>query len=523
MARNLYRFYLYIIFIALAGFAVGVTAQLLATLFAFTALRGSYSPAPTQAALVQSLIFAIIGWIISGALGGFHYWLIRRDQKQDQAAAGGSAIRSFFLNMAEATGILLVVPLIGFVVLGKWAYNNDSDVSYALGIALPALLMVILLELERRRFPAHKGAALVFQRLHFFGVQLILLFFLSGSFSSGFRPLIDLLFFGGRGECSNGYCQTYQAAGLAITLLWFCACWLIYSLLTSRDSSRLVRMIMHGVSLAFGLGWILYGVFIACKVILSPLFHLPMSFNDVLGSYAEDDLITPLALGTLSTAMYYLLLRDVSQRGLIERSTLFLSEAAIAAILSASVFWWGCGSLLYNLLQTITPAPDAPNGLSWVIALALLITGLGYIPLDLLIWRRFALDPANAIGPRRSLVLALLAAGILALASGGVVALYAWGTALLGSPLNNWPQIAHSGLAATIVGAALSAIYVWPLRGEHLLVRSSRSDLPPTPEVPPTQPIIEDILDELLAGHISRAEAAARIRALQGTAMLMLV
>lgn len=522
MARNLYRFYLYIVFIALIYFAVGVTAWLLSTLFAFTGLRGPYSAVPTQAALVQSVVFAVIGWLISGALGGLHYWLIRRDQQQDQTA-GESAIRSFFLNMSEATGVLLAVLLIGFVALGNWAYNNGGDVAFAVGIALPTLLMVILLELERRRFPLQKGAALVFQRLHFFGVQLMLLFFLASAFSTGFRPLVDIVFFGGRGECSNGYCQSHQAVGLAVTLLWFVVCWLVYCLLTRSDSSRLVRMIMHGVSLAFGLGWMLYGVFVALKVLFSPLFHLPMGFNDVLGSYASADFITPLALGILSTAVYHLLLRDVAQRGLIGRSTLFLSEITIAAILLAGVFWWGCGSLLYNLLQTIAPSPTAPDGATWLVTLALLITGLGYIPLDLLIRQRFALDPASALGPRRSLVLALLAAGILAFAIGGVVALYAWGTALLGSPLGNWPQIAHSGIAATIVGAVLIAIYIWPLRGENLLARSDKTDRPPTPDVPPTQTIIEDILDDLLAGRINRAEAAARIRALRGTATLILI
>ena len=525
MARNLYRFYLYIIFIALIIFAVVVTAQLLSTLFAFTPLRGSYSGLPSQAALVQSLVFAIIGWIIAGTLGGLHYWLIRRDQTSDPEGAGGSAIRSFFLNMTEAIGGLIVVALVGFAVLGDWAYNNGGDVSSALGAALPTLLMVLLLEAERRRFQVQKIAALVFQRLHFFGVQLILLLFLASFFTTGFRPLIDSLFFGRRGLCSansNDYCQTYHAAGLALVLLWFAACWLIYSLFTSRDASRIVRMVMHGISLAFGLGWILYGVFLALEVVLAPLFHISSNFNDVLGSYATHDFVSPLALGILSSAIYHLLLRDLARRNLLGRSTLLLSEGAIAALLLASVFWVGCGSLLYNLLQTLAPSPAAPDAQSWIVALALLITGLGYIPLDLLIRRRFTLDPTSALGPRRSLVLALLGAGILAFAIGGVVALYAWGTALLGSPVDNWPQIAHSGLAATIVGAALIAIYVWPLRGEHLLARAGKTEQPPAPEVPPTSSTIEEILDELLAGHITRAEAVTRLQALHNLAALAL-
>lgn len=523
MARNLYRFYLYIIFVALIVFAVVVTSQLLGTLFEFTALRG-YGAAPTQATLVQALVFAIVGWLISGVLGGLHYWLIRRDQRQDPAA-GGSAIRSFFLNLTEGIGVLVAVPLIGFLVIGNWAYGYNGGASYPLGAALPTLLMVLGLEMERRRFPAHNNVALAFQRLHFFGVQLVLFSMLAGAFFfNGFRTLVDLVFFAGQGECHELYCQPRaQAAGLAVLLLWFFACWLIYALITSRDTSRLVRMILHGASLALGIGWLLAGVFIALEVGLSPLFHVSLSFNDVLGYNASHDFITPLTLGLIATIVYHLLLQDIIRRNLIRRATLLLTETTIAALLLASLFWWGCGSLLYNLLQTLAPSPTAPDAQGWITTLALLIPGLVYIPLDLVIRRRFALDPASALGPRRSLILALLAAGILALAIGGAVALYAWLTALLGSPLTNWPQLAHGGLASTIVGAALIAIYIWPLRAEHLLARQARVGQPPAPEQSPTQPVVEDILDELLAGRITRAEAAARIRSLQGTATLLFI
>jgi hypothetical protein len=522
MARNLYRFYLYIIFIALVIFAVVVTAQLLGTLLALTPLRGSYASPPAHDAVVQALVFAVIGWLISGALGGLHYWLIRRDQRNDPGA-GGSAIRSFFLNMSEAAGMLLVVPLTGYSIISNWAYNSDNNISYTIGIVLPTLCMVLGLEWERRRYQPNKGAALVFQRLHFFGVQLILLFFLTSAFLSAFRPLLDLLFFGGRWECNEGYCSSYQAGGLFLLLLWFTACWLLYSLVTTRDGSRLVRLIMHGASLAFGIGWLLDGVFLALEVLLSPLFHLSLGGRDIFSSYGAYNFVSPLVLGILITAVYHLLLRGLWQSNLIGRVTLLLSEGAIAALLLAALFWWGCGLLLYNLLQTVLPTPATPESQAWLAALAVFIPGIAYLPLDLLIRRRFALDPAGALGPRRSLVLALLAGGILTFAIGGAVALYAWGTALLGSPLGNWPQAAHAGLAATIVGATLIALYIWPLLGEHLLARPVHTEQPPTPETPAASTTVEHILDELLAGHITRAEAAARIHALSNPTPLLLI
>lgn len=520
MARSLYRFYLYTIFIALVIFAVVVTAQLLSTLFALTPLRGTYDSPPTHAELVQSLVFAIVGWIISGTLGGLHYWLIRRDQRSDPSA-GASAIRSFFLNATEATGVLMVVSLIGFSVLGTWAYTEGGG-SSSIGVALPTLAMVLLLEWERRRFPAAKGAALVFQRLHFFGVQSILVALLAGVFiNNTFRPLISLLFFGGQGQCSGDYCPSYNATGLTVMLLWFIAGWLVYCWLTRDDSSRIVRMIMHGSSLAFGAGWTLYGVFVAFELILRALFKLPVTLPDILGISAAYDFVSPLVLGILITSIYHLLLRDVSQRGLLEQSTRWLTEWAIGTVLLAGTFWGGAGYGLYNLLQTIAPSPAAPDSQAWVTTLALLITGLSYIPLDLYIRRRFALDPAGAMGPRRGLVLALLAAGIMALAIGGSVALYAWGTSLFGSPITNWPQIAHAGLATAIVGTLVIGIYIWPVRGEHLLSRPAKIDQPPIPETPTTPATIESILDELLAGRLSREEAATRIRALSSTPALV--
>lgn len=520
MVRSLYRFYLYAMFIALVIFAVSATAQLLTTLFTFTPLRGAYASAPSQATLVQSLVFAIVGWIISGAIGGLHYWLIRRDLQTDPVA-GTSPIRALFLNTSEAIGTLLVVALIGFILLESWAYNFNSNGTYAIGIALPTLVMVALLEWERQRIPVQKGAALVFQRLHFFGVQLILLFFLISSFLGTLRPLVNGLFFGGKNECVDGYCQSYNLAGLALTLLWFAFCWLIYGLLTRQDSSRLVRMIMHGTSLAIGFGLALSGVFLALELALSPLFSIPVGLGDILGLNAGHDFVSPLLTGILITAGYHLLLRDLSQRSLVELQVRRVIERTIATVLLAGTFWAGCAYLLYALLQTIAPAPTGPDSQTWIMTLALLITGLAYIPLDLSIRRRFRLDPATTAGPRRGLVLALLGASILAFAIGGATALYTWLTALLGSPLSNWPQIAHGGLAAALTGAIVAGIYLWSTRGEHLLTRQPKPVQPPTPTTPVPQASIESILDELLAGKITRDQAAAQIRAL--TAMPALV
>ena len=175
MAYNLYRFYLYIVFIVLVIFAAIALGQLLSTLLLLVPfLRSSYENAPSQTRITQSLVFALVSWAIAGLLGGLHYWLIRRDIHNDPMA-GGSAIRSFFLNTTEAIGISIAVPFIGFSVLGQLAFGQQYGLVSILSFTLPTLGVVILLELERRRTRAATGAALAFQRLHMYGVQLLFL------------------------------------------------------------------------------------------------------------------------------------------------------------------------------------------------------------------------------------------------------------------------------------------------------------------------------------------------------------
>lgn len=512
MARSLYRFYLYAMFIVLTVFAVSATAQLLTTLLQFTPLRGEFENAPAQNALVQSLVFALIGWIISGALGGLHYWLIRRDL-HSEPEAGASPIRAFFLNAAEAGGTLLVVPLIGFALLQSWAFNYHGNVAYAAGIALPTLVTVALFEWERRRTPVKRGAALVFQRLHFFGVQAILLSFLTSTFLGELRPLLNGLVTGDVNTCSpRNACPPFNLTGLALTLLWFAGCWLLYGLFTLKDSSRLVRMIMHGVSLVSGFSLVLVGVFQGLELAVSPLFQIPVSQSDILGSSANHDFVSPLLTGILVTIVYHWFLRDLSRRTLLDRQTRLLTEWSIVTALLAVTFWWGCASLLYSLQQLIAPAPTGPDSETWIMTIALIATGLSYLPLAAFIRQRFERNPDAALGPRRGLVLALLGAGTLSFAIGGATALYAWLTALLGSPLNNWPQIAHIGTAAAIVGALVAGLYLWTMRTEQLFLRQPGPDRPPVS--PPAPESIESVLDELLAGRISREEAASFLHAL---------
>lgn len=433
----------------------------------------------------------------------------------------------------------------GFMFSSLGLYEA-ADVVTAVAFAVPTLALVGLLEWERRRTQVNSRAALVFERLHFYGVQIILLIALSYAWFTQIRPLVDELIFGGRGRLEschgmgNYACPTYHIFYLAVSLLWFIAFWVGYGWLTSKDSSRILRFILHGASFAYGIGSILFGVYVGVKLIILPLFKLSAAFKDVLGPNPSYDFVSPLTLGILVVVIYHLWLSGAAKRGLINPSVNSLMESAIAAIVSAVVFWIGCGTVLYNALQQVTSTPPAPDAMSWISAIALIMAGLGYIPLEIYQRRRHTADPSSASSPRRGLVLALLGGGILTSVIGGVTALYLWVTALFGSPVDNWQQTVHAGLAAFIIGVVLVGIYLWSTLKEGYWSRSSRQSalldaLPsdtstldaPSPDVLPSdvasstlsqssaQPAtVEDTLDELLAGKIVRDEAAARIRVL---------
>ncbi len=151
---------------------------------------------------------------------------------------------------------------------------------------------------------------------------------------------------------------------------------------------------------------------------------------------------------------------------------------------------------------------------------------------------------ATATGPRRILVFSLLVGGILVSVGSAITLLYMLLTSLLGATLfDGWQHVAHGAGAGLIVGLLIASIYFWTARRERLLGAQKTSPATgakgsvtvsapvPTAEVTAAPPLklsseaiettpatlsIEDVLDELQAGKITRDEAAARIRGIVG-------
>ncbi|HKW23061.1 MAG TPA: hypothetical protein VJO13_16875, partial [Ktedonobacterales bacterium] len=176
MVRQLYRIYLYVVTIALLILAAVGLGVLLNTLLSYTALRGSYRAAPGQQELVQSVVFAFTAWIIAAALGALHLRLIQRDIVEYAEAAHGG-VRAFFLNATEAFAAL-VATITGANAFTSLAYAQPpttADTTSLFAAMIAALLVFAVLEVERRRFPVESRVGVIMQRLHLFGLPLILL------------------------------------------------------------------------------------------------------------------------------------------------------------------------------------------------------------------------------------------------------------------------------------------------------------------------------------------------------------
>jgi hypothetical protein len=526
MARNLYRIYLYIVFIAMLIFATFALIRLLQPLLAFTPLRGSYSTVPTSADMVQAGVFFVVSWIIAFLLGGLHYWLIRRDTHSDPIA-GRSAIRAFFLNITELIVAPLAVFVSAFAVISELGHDPASDVTGSAAFAIAALVLLAVLELERQRTQAGPGAAMVFQRLHLYGVQVILLIILTFSWISTVHQLVDALVFAGQATGNTpcgGFtgCPGPNLLSSVASTLWIVLFWVGYGYFARNDTPSLLRLILHFSSFGYGVGLVLYGVSQGIQLGLLTLFGVSIPASEILNTY---DFAAFITFGLLVVGVYTLWLWFATNQQPATRTTTKLAGEAIITALLAGAFWWGIALVLLNALEGIAGTQPGPR--DWAPALALVITGVAYIAFNLSLFRRYKQDPSTASEPHRGLIFALIGGGILSLAIGGAVALYSLGTSLLGSPFDGWQHVARSGTSAFVVGAVILGIYLWIARRERLFGGQAKHPTPaeaPPIEAPAPKPepiafpsAIDDVLDELLAGKITRDEAAARIRDIMST------
>lgn len=513
MTRTLYRAYLYVVTVGMLIFAAVGLYLILDALLRQTSLAGPFAAPMTRPEAVQSMTFGALAWLIAGALGGFHYWLIRRDMRK-YPEAGESAVRSLFLNGNEAiAAIVAVIAAVAFTSQLATDVSQGIDVS-TLSVAVTALTMTTVLELERRRARPARGAALVFQRLHEYGAPLVLLLFVATSAwqQAISRTTLKLIATGDPESLCNQYgaCPPVYRLGflwLAAALVSLGLAW--YALLVWRDTHSSIRQFLHLAAFGFGIIFLTIGVQGGLELALRGVFNLGVQRASVA------DMVGSLGFGLLAAVAVGLWLRQEADDLPMGSGAVGLSAQAIASAVLAVPFWWGAGMTLRYLVERSVPAGAALTRSDLAFALSLLVAGVFYAPLALDLRRRTELR--HIAGPRRALTLGLLAAGVIAGAVGIVTALYAVGTKLLGSPLASWQGTARTGTVVLIVGAGLAALYVWRAIQEHAF---GPIQLHPAPHVaPPLTPAqphdaIDVVLDEFAAGELTHENAADRLREL---------
>jgi hypothetical protein len=411
--------------------------------------------------------------------------------------------------------------------LGVADHGDDATVA---GIATAALVVFLSFELERRRTQPGTGAAIIFQRLQQYGVPLILLFVLSARATYALNESVRTLAsqWGIYNTCSEtghpvgAYCPFGPVPGRTLLADWLstalvAALWAFYAALARRDTRSAIRQAVRLFGLFYTAAFAVDGLFL---LIEAGLQHVAQVTQPAYPTYIEGPqiaFVAPLVFGVVVASVHALLLRDDAPESPLGRKNTASAQLAVLAFVAAISFWVGLGEVVHNLLDIVTQSSVNVGGAEWTTTLAAVIAGVPYVPLAVLLARRS--HQLAEHGPRRGLALGLLASGVIASAIGAATLLYAVVTNVLGSPLDNWGEVARAGASMLVIGAVLAGIYGNISVREHYLRPTTRGGeahegTPPAagPDAPPAT--IEQVLDDLLAQWLTRDEAAARLREL---------
>ncbi|HEU5201019.1 MAG TPA: hypothetical protein VFU32_15375 [Ktedonobacterales bacterium] len=569
MVHTLKRVYLYTAVTFALLFTAGFTINLLVTLFHAAGLLQHYtyydgtgivtqtaSP-PSGQAITESIVFFVIALVLVGlAFGGSHYWLIRRDARDDPQANAG-ATRHIFLNGLMALSTLIAVPA-GLIALSEIdQLNSSSDVATPLSFALVFAGVFALVALERARVKLAGRAAALLRQIHEVALQGILLVFVSVMLYGALAALIRWPLWANNlaaGNCNGvvyGPASTFSIPcplpilGPVLQAVFALAAWWLYVWLGRGYWGAVLQRVLWYAALGLGIILFLAGVQQGVNLGLSALFGVENAWQEALeGGLA---FISLLLTGILIALPYVFWLRRLAVQRPALRPAIPQGMLAILTAISAGFFLTGAAMVLDGLVEQVVPGGKPLRPDEWATAVSLFITGLGYVPLWLRLRRRS--DPAqcSVILPRRAYVLVLLlVTGISSLIAAVVLVFQ-----LVAIPLNldGASPTAERGSGVALIVLGITALYhllrllsdLRVLRARAAAEALPKPDLkalgavlvtepgapaettsasaPATP-APEPQPAsagpetLEDILREVAAGALDPTTAAARIRGL---------
>jgi hypothetical protein len=280
--------------------------------------------------------------------------------------------------------------------------------------------------------------------------------------------------------------------------------------------------VTHLLAFGYALGFVLWSAQRIFATALLTAMGQPLQTRDFAQGAATT--LSALILGAVALASYcWLYAREAPGLPSGVPAAGF-AQVALAAVICAYPFWLGVQSLLSDVIERAAPAGAHPDTVALARAGWLALAGTPFVIFAF--WLAARARSTEVTWPHRVFTLMLLASGVIVGAGGLVFALQALISALLGAAPENWQQTARTGLVTLLVGGAMVAIFASvAARNHYLLMRQEAKPLPAPPlavdtrpamDTAATQNTLEGILDALLAGRLSRDEAATRIRAQAG-------
>jgi hypothetical protein len=531
VARTLYRIYLYIFTAVLIIFAASVLGIFLGTVFQFTPLRLDFETPPDVNQLKQMTTLLVIALVVALALGGLHYWLIRRDIAQDPDAARGP-VRALVLNALQA-GAALFALFSGIAIVGPIALGTVSGTASGLATLIPAVVVFALVQLERGRARPAPGAALALQRLHVYFIQtvtlLTALYSLYTAVSTSVQALFVALGLTTR-NCNRAVAlfPTYCDLGIQLrtawfTVLWIVVVWAVYLWLGQGDGRSVLRQFAQYFGFLVGIGFVIFGTERAAELVLRAALQVLVVTPDVLIS--QFDFITPIIVGLILLVGYGAALMSHAADAPLGRTGTETALLALSGATLALPFYIGVILLLEGALEQVVPDGHPPDNSLWAIYGAILISGLAH-PLVAYVLRLRGAAAALA-GPRRAYTFALLAGGALTATLTGITLIYVLVTAALGTPVEiEWQPLARVDAVVFAVSAFVAGVQLWRLIAERGPAGAKPAVVPspapapaaaastpaPAPSAPPPADEVAAVVDALLAGRLTRDQAIAALQ-----------
>ena len=554
MVHTLKRVYLYTAVTFALLFTAGFTINLLITLFHAAGLLQQYTyydgtsivtqttPPPSGQTITESIVFFVIALVLVGlAFGGSHYWLIRRDARDDPQADAG-ATRHIFLNGLLALSTLIAVPA-GLIALSYIDQTYGSfDVAVSLSFALVFAAVFALVALERARVNRPSRAAALLRQMHESALQGILVIFISFTLSGALAALIRWPLWTNNlaaGNCSfavygPGFTGPNSCPlpilGPVLQAVLALAAWGLYVWLGRCYWGAVLQRVLWYAALGFGIILFLAGAQQGFDIGLGTLFGVENAWQNALEGGLT--FISLLLTGVLIALPYVLWLRRLAAQRPALRLAIPQGMLALLTAISAGFFLTGAVLALDGLVEQVTPGgyPLRPD--EWATAVSVLIAGLGYVPLWLLLRRMSDPVQGGPVLPRRAYVLVLLLmTGISSLIAAVVLVFQ-----LVAIPLKldgaSPTAERFSGVALIVLG--VTALYhLLRLLGDLRVLRAraaaeaqakstqgsvgaALAEAPAeTSSTASARPeTLESILREVAAGALDPTAAAARIRGL---------